>query len=331
MGGFFAAGAGKRAAAESGSRRAVTEREADDLVRDADRFLALVETSLGLTEHAPVPRRLRAGRVVRPLRAPACRLRLLPAVRRLAPPRPRRAGGRAGDGRPRPDRPGRHLRRGPVRQGGDGRGHPPDPRCRPGLLGRRPSRSGAPLSRQPAPHPDPGRRLPRPPAAPGHLPGQREAGWAAVCRLVSATHHAGERGTPVCTPELVAEHVAGHATSGCCSGRPRSWAGRPRCAATTSGRGCCAAGWTWSGPSSSRSRWSPTGCPGSGPGSSPHAARMAGLARSAAATRVPVVLSNAVRFADRLDAPTDRRARRRPSAGADGRCATSTAATPRAS
>ena len=51
---FFAAGAGKRAAAESGSRRAVTEREADDLVRDADRFLALVEASLGLTEHLPI-------------------------------------------------------------------------------------------------------------------------------------------------------------------------------------------------------------------------------------------------------------------------------------
>ena len=51
---FFAAGAAKRAAAESGSRRAVSEREADDLVRDADRFLALVETSLGLVEHAPI-------------------------------------------------------------------------------------------------------------------------------------------------------------------------------------------------------------------------------------------------------------------------------------
>ncbi len=51
---FFAAGAGKRAAAEAGSRRAVTEREADDLVRDADRFLALVESSLGLTEHVPI-------------------------------------------------------------------------------------------------------------------------------------------------------------------------------------------------------------------------------------------------------------------------------------
>jgi hypothetical protein len=52
---FFSAGAGKRAAAEAGSRRAVTEREADDLVRDADRFLGLVEESLGLTRHLPLP------------------------------------------------------------------------------------------------------------------------------------------------------------------------------------------------------------------------------------------------------------------------------------
>ena len=41
-----------------------------------------------------------------------------------------------------------------------------------------------------------------------------KTGWAAVCRLVSATHHAGERGTPVCTPELVAEHVSDLAHSG---------------------------------------------------------------------------------------------------------------------
>jgi hypothetical protein len=51
---FFSSGAQKRSAAEAGSRRAVTDREADDLVRDADRFLALVETSLGLTEHAAI-------------------------------------------------------------------------------------------------------------------------------------------------------------------------------------------------------------------------------------------------------------------------------------
>src|SRR4051794_18360238 len=49
--GFFAAGAGKRAAAEAGSRRAVSDREADDLVRDAQRFVALVESSLGLIPH----------------------------------------------------------------------------------------------------------------------------------------------------------------------------------------------------------------------------------------------------------------------------------------
>ncbi|PVG82786.1 chromosome segregation protein SMC [Nocardioides gansuensis] len=58
---FFAAGAAKRAAAEAGSTRAVSEREADDLVRDADRFLAVVESSLGLVPHAPMGRRLAAG------------------------------------------------------------------------------------------------------------------------------------------------------------------------------------------------------------------------------------------------------------------------------
>jgi hypothetical protein len=51
---FFSAGAAKRAAAEAGSQRAVTEREADDLVRDADRFLGVVEESLGMTRHVPV-------------------------------------------------------------------------------------------------------------------------------------------------------------------------------------------------------------------------------------------------------------------------------------
>ena len=49
---FFAAGAGKRAAAEAGLSRSVTEREADDLVRDVRAFLGVVETTL---ESAPVP------------------------------------------------------------------------------------------------------------------------------------------------------------------------------------------------------------------------------------------------------------------------------------
>lgn len=45
---FFAAGARKRAAAEAGLPSAVTVREADDLVRDAQAFLTMVESSLGL-------------------------------------------------------------------------------------------------------------------------------------------------------------------------------------------------------------------------------------------------------------------------------------------
>jgi hypothetical protein len=45
---YFAAGANKRAAAQSGLRGAVTSREADDLVRDAGEFLALVEARLGM-------------------------------------------------------------------------------------------------------------------------------------------------------------------------------------------------------------------------------------------------------------------------------------------
>ncbi len=55
---FFSAGAAKRAAAEAGSRTAVTPREADDLIREADSFLALVESALGLTRHAPFGDRL---------------------------------------------------------------------------------------------------------------------------------------------------------------------------------------------------------------------------------------------------------------------------------
>jgi len=43
---FFAAGAAKRAAAEAGLSHAVTEREADDLVRDATTFLDVVEAAI---------------------------------------------------------------------------------------------------------------------------------------------------------------------------------------------------------------------------------------------------------------------------------------------
>ena len=43
---FFASGAGKRANAEAGIAGSVTPREADDLLRDAETFLAVVETKL---------------------------------------------------------------------------------------------------------------------------------------------------------------------------------------------------------------------------------------------------------------------------------------------
>lgn len=52
---FFAAGAGKRAAAEAGLTRAASEREADDLLRETEIFLALVETTLGIPVQAPLP------------------------------------------------------------------------------------------------------------------------------------------------------------------------------------------------------------------------------------------------------------------------------------
>ena len=45
---FFAAGASKRAAAEAGIPRAVTAREADDLVRAAEQFVEVVAGALGL-------------------------------------------------------------------------------------------------------------------------------------------------------------------------------------------------------------------------------------------------------------------------------------------
>ncbi|MEO3775661.1 SAV_6107 family HEPN domain-containing protein [Micromonospora sp. B11E3] len=49
---FFAAAAGKRAAAEAGIPRVVTAREADDLLRAAEQFVTVVETTLGLA-HQP--------------------------------------------------------------------------------------------------------------------------------------------------------------------------------------------------------------------------------------------------------------------------------------
>ena len=54
---YFAAGAGKRAAAEAGLPRAASAREADDLLRDAEIFLSLAETALGVEVQSPLPLR----------------------------------------------------------------------------------------------------------------------------------------------------------------------------------------------------------------------------------------------------------------------------------
>jgi error-prone DNA polymerase len=135
------------------------------------------------------------------------------------------------------------------------------------------------------------------------LAGSRR-GWAAVCRLVSATHLAGERGRPVSTLDLVAEHVSGSVGTGdvLVMLGPASELGR----AATLRRDDLA--------QAALRPWLEVvdradllvelvshRLPGAGPGSAPHAARMAGLARSRG---LGVVLSNAVRYADRMDAPT---------------------------
>ncbi len=55
---FFAAGAAKRAAAEAGLTRAVSAREADELLRDAATFVSLAEGALGIQgrqELLPLP------------------------------------------------------------------------------------------------------------------------------------------------------------------------------------------------------------------------------------------------------------------------------------
>jgi len=51
---YFALGAGKRAAAEAGIPRVVTPREADDLLRAAEQFVAVVESTLGVSYQPPL-------------------------------------------------------------------------------------------------------------------------------------------------------------------------------------------------------------------------------------------------------------------------------------
>ncbi|HEX5771349.1 MAG TPA: DNA polymerase III subunit alpha, partial [Nocardioidaceae bacterium] len=129
-------------------------------------------------------------------------------------------------------------------------------------------------------------------------------GWAAVCRLVSATHLAGERGGPVTTLDLVAEHLGG------LSGGsdvlvllgPGSELGRAATLRRDDLARAVLRPWLEVVDRSSLLvEVVSHRLPGHGPGSSPHAARMLGISRS---ERLGAVLTNAVRYADRGDAPT---------------------------
>ena len=114
-------------------------------------------------------------------------------------------------------------------------------------------------------------------------------GWASLCRLVSAAHQAGQRGAPLITPDLVAEHAGGLIIL-LGPGSDVGWAisaRRPDHAAATLAR------WRDCGEvvveiTDHRTR-----------GSGHLAARMLRLAEEAG---LPAVLSNAVRYLDPADA-----------------------------
>lgn len=134
--------------------------------------------------------------------------------------------------------------------------------------------------------------------------GGGRAGWAAICRLVSAVHLAGERGSPVADLETIAPHLAEGDVLVLLG--PGSGLG----AAATRRRDDLAlaalAPWQELVPRENLfvelvSHRLPGRGGEWGPGSSAHAARMAGIARQAG---LGTVLTNAVRYADRLDAPT---------------------------
>jgi error-prone DNA polymerase len=135
---------------------------------------------------------------------------------------------------------------------------------------------------------------------------QDKRGWAALCRLVSATHLRGERGKPVTTLDLVAEHVqlatadpGGSGTGGLLVLLgPGSEVGRaltvrrPDLAREVLDR--------WRAVVGRDDLLLEVVCH-RGPDDRPRAARML---RFATDERVTAVLTNAVRYADRSDAPT---------------------------
>src|SRR3954451_7115723 len=166
-----------------------------------------------------------------------------------------------------------------------------------GAVGAGGSRSVPPASRTPArggAFLDPG--LPR-----VTLLASGRAGWGALCRLVTATHLAGERSRPIATPGLVAEYVAMAADRGgallVLLGRS-SEVGRALDARRPDQARALLMQWRARVPE-----------PGDllvevvshrAEGDAVRAGRMAGFA---AEMHLPAVLTNEVRYADRSDAP----------------------------
>ena len=125
-------------------------------------------------------------------------------------------------------------------------------------------------------------------------------GWAALCRLISATHLAGERGAPVTSLDLVAAHAGGAAQQGSLAVLlgPASELGRhlearrPDLAAQHLDRWRDVLGRDATLVEVVHHR---------GPGDAARAARMLGFAHDRDAS---AVLTNVVRYADRAGAPT---------------------------
>ncbi len=129
------------------------------------------------------------------------------------------------------------------------------------------------------------------------------AGWAATCRMVSAVHLAGERGRPVATLDLLAPHLAAGDVVVLLG--PGSELGRAVARRRDDLARAVLARWLEVVPRANlvvelvSHRLGPRSGEW-GPGSAAHAARMAGVAHRAGLT---TVLTNAVRYAERRDAP----------------------------
>ena len=122
------------------------------------------------------------------------------------------------------------------------------------------------------------------------------AGWSAICRMVSTTHLTGERGRPVATLELLAEHLMGGDVMVLLG--PASEMGVAARRRRDDLALAALAPWRDIVP---RDNLIVELVSHRSPDSSAHAARMAAIARRAG---LGTVLTNAVRYADRLDAPT---------------------------